>query len=359
MINATKLYGKKTVTDKLAAMQESGRMPHTVIFCGAKGVGKSVLSRYLAALYVCESQNNLENVSNVDSANAVPCGVCRACRLVFSSNHPDVIYPDKTGKQQIFTRDTMRALCADAYIKPSEAEIKTYILTDFESTDRTSQNILLKIIEDPPGGVRFIFTASEIGKILPTILSRAVVINVPEATDEECRAALTDLSASGIIPKNTDNSDPVPITRAQIDEAVAAFHGNIGDCLGFLAGGEQAALHRRLVRLVDAIAKMNEYDFIAALAEASDTRESRERLDTLLRMTCMVLRDGVMIADCDTPKFIGSYSEGAKALTRRFSKNRIMKIYDILSENAEKLSFNVNGALFSASLAAEIFDTAV
>jgi DNA polymerase-3 subunit delta' len=342
------LFGKDPVIRKLSAMSRSGRMPHTVIFTGDKGVGKSICARYLAALYLCETANNSEvTLNNEISENSVtPCGVCPACKAVFSGNHPDVIYPEKTGKQMIFTRDTMRGLCADAYVKPSQADSKIYVLTDFDSTDMTSQNILLKVIEDPPGGVKFILTASTVGTILPTILSRAVAINVPTASEDATKKALEHIF-----------KDDETISPAKIAEAASSFGGNIGDSVGFIMGGEQAELQARLVRIADSIAKMNEYEFLAAAFEPSETRESRERLTRVLRMLCLVLRDAVILTDGDNPKLIGSYAGGAGAIAKRLTKNRIMRIYALIEETAEKLMFNVNVSLSSSALAAEIFGT--
>jgi DNA polymerase-3 subunit delta' len=327
------LFGKDSVKTRLSALSQSGRMPHTVIFSGVKGVGKSVCARFLAALLICE------NVSNNE-----PCGVCRQCRRVAARIHPDVITPEKSGKLGIYSRDTMRGICTDAYIKPNDTDSKIYIFTDFENTEPVSQNVLLKIIEDPPEGVHFLFTVRETGRILPTILSRAAVIDVPEAPENAVFEALRQTEV---------------FTAEDCARAVKAFHGNIGECLGFLCNPEQAKLITDTQKLTDALVKNREYDFLAALAGAG---ESKERLRELIMLCCKVIRDAVVMGDLristENRDLLGCYTEGSLALSKRISRKRLLDIYDALQKCANNLDFNVNVGLTSASLCAEVFSHA-
>jgi DNA polymerase-3 subunit delta' len=330
--HSLKLFGKDSVKSRLSALVKSGRMPHTVIFTGAKGVGKLVCAKFWAALLICEDVRDNE-----------PCGVCRQCKLVAAMIHPDVIYPEKSGKSLIYTRETMRNVCSDVFIKPNDTDSKIVIFADFENTETVSQNVLLKIIEDPPEGVHFIFTATDTGNILPTILSRAAVINVPEAPESMAFEAL----------EHTGDFTPDECSRA-----VAAFHGNIGDCLGFLTGGEQAENMAIAVRLADSLAKSDEYGFLAALAGVN---ESKARLKQLMLMSSKIVRDAVILSDTrmstnnDNRKLIGGYPDGALKIAQRVSKKRLLLIYDKMAQTAEKLDFNVNVGLISANLCAEIF----
>ena len=196
---------EQTLTVLLAA----GRLPHALLLYGERGLGKRTLCRRIAAVLLCERGPNADG----------PCLSCPACHKVAADTHPDVITVAHSGKQQGFSVETLRELCADAYIRPNEADYKVYILADCDSISAAAQNTLLKLLEEPPTGVFFFLTAESRAVFLPTILSRLTAVPVPPMTEADCRRALT---ARGF-------DDP-----AKVNEAVEAFGGNIGRCLDAL-----------------------------------------------------------------------------------------------------------------------------
>jgi DNA polymerase-3 subunit delta' len=300
-----------------------------VIFSGEAGTGKRTCAKFFAALLICENPTD-----------GAPCGVCRQCLRVAAGIHPDVIIPARTGKSQIYTRDTMREITADCYIKPNDTDRKIYIFPDFENTDIGSQNLLLKVVEEPPGGAVFIFTVTDTAKILPTILSRAVTVNVFPATENEADRFLTE---------NTD------FDEIKVKKALSVFHGNIGECISFLESGCESEEVNRAIKAVYALIKGNEYDFNAALNEASDTAESRARLRKILGLIEKIIRDAVIFCETNTTDFVGCYPEGAKELSAKFSARRLIAILESITETVEKLTYNTNTALAAAALAADIF----
>jgi DNA polymerase-3 subunit delta' len=322
-----KLYGKDSVTEMLSLMFRGGRIPHTVIFEGEAGVGKTICARYFAALLICENPTD-----------GRPCGVCRHCRRVFEKTHPDVTEPEKSGKQNIYNRETMRGICSDAYIMPNDTDRRIYIFRDFENTEPVSQNVLLKIIEDPPEGVQFIFTANGVGSLLPTILSRAVVIKVPEPSEAEARAAISE--TEGYSPED-------------IDRAVKAFHGNIGDCMGFLKGGEQLQIYEQCKQLCEALAQNSEYNFLKALAQAGESREALRKLLSFLQKN---IRDAAVLSFNENAVRIGCDEAGARSIAKRLSEKRSLRVFSVIENYSEKLSYNVNTGLLAAAMTAEIFN---
>ena len=81
-----------------------------------------------------------------------PCRACRDCRKVYDHVHPDVIYvePDRSGKTPVIKVDQIRSVAATAYILPSEAEKKVYVLRQAELMNLNAQNAFLKLLEEPP-----------------------------------------------------------------------------------------------------------------------------------------------------------------------------------------------------------------
>jgi DNA polymerase-3 subunit delta' len=324
-----KIYGKETVIRSLSAMSGAARFPHTLIFTGEAGVGKNTAAKYAAMLMMCEN-------TKTENGLTTPCGVCRACRRIENRAHPDVIYPEVSGKNMIYSRETMRKVAAESYIKPNDADIKIYIFEHFEDTEAASQNVLLKVIEDPPEGVRFMFTAGVLSAFLPTIISRAVTIAVPETTAEKTAEALRD---SG------------KISEESIKEAVLCFPGNIGKCIDFAVGGKIAEERALCVKIIDALTSSDEYALNRALFEIGENRQlSRE----VMAMAVKVIRDAAMLAAFDDAPLIGCYRQGALTLASQLTKRRAADMYDKFEKTAEELSGNVNVALTFSALAARL-----
>jgi hypothetical protein len=333
------LRGKDDLVRKLSLMKKSGRAPHSVIFSGEESSGRKTAARYFAALLICDrthpTQSGLSSrevsqsremspkysldgnspfltqsgllVGEDAGGTIVPCGECRHCKRILSDTHPDFITPERTGKTQIYTRDTMRAVVADTAIMPNDTDRKIYFFPDFNNTSADSQNILLKSIEEPPGGVQFIFTVTDPGVLLSTILSRSVIIEV------------RDLSG----------------------EFTKEFN---------------APFFERAKTLANALSQGNEYAFSVALHETSDTVDSRARLKRGLSAFCKILRDAAII--CETGAVSNPASpcfEEAAALARKFPLRRLVLMADIIEEESRKLSYIVNTPLVGAAITAKIF----
>lgn len=304
-----KLYSKETSAAAVEAMKRTGRFPHAFLLTGERGVGKKFFSDYIAMTLLCE--------------NGSACGECRHCRRILSGTHPDVIKPEKSGKKQIYNRETIRGICSDAYVAPNDCDAKVYIFTDCESIEESTQNLMLKLIEEPPDTAYFIFTAVNGSVFLPTILSRVVTVGIPEASEEACTAALADMGT---------------YSGEQIRDAVRRFHGNIGCCIEYLAGGELAENTRLCSEIIAAIADGNEYELLKALHKAGDSRP-RLRLilglaDKVIRDACMMRFEGISPIGCDP--------EGAERLSKFISRRRAETIHEAINLTSARCEGNAN-----------------
>ena len=133
--------------------------------------GEETLS--LAAAMLCTSDG------------ARPCGVCRDCRKVFRKTHPDVITvePESSGRRAEMKVDQIRRIVSEAYIMPSEAQRKVYVLSRADTMNRSAQNALLKLLEEPPRSAAFILAAERAESLLPTVRSRCELIRRNTASD--------------------------------------------------------------------------------------------------------------------------------------------------------------------------------
>ena len=128
--------------------------------------------------------------------DTAPCRVCKNCRKIYSNIHPDVsfISRDSDKASGDILVDTIRGVVLDASVLPNEADCKVYI---FEGTmNKSSQNAMLKLLEEGPGYCVFIICTTNISLLLPTVRSRCVEVNVrtsasqpPLETQEEASAA--------------------------------------------------------------------------------------------------------------------------------------------------------------------------
>ena len=150
------------------------RLSHAYIISGPSQQVNRALADRMAAAYVCSSQGER------------PCGVCANCRKAQSGIHPDIITLKAPENKQSIVVEQTRQLRADAYIRPNEAARKVYLIdaTQFGTKDE-AQNSLLKVLEDGPDYLAFIFLAEQPKQLLQTIRSRCETLSLL-ASDEDC-----------------------------------------------------------------------------------------------------------------------------------------------------------------------------
>lgn len=143
-----------------------GTLPQTLLLEGGSEEERRALAKEIAAALVCVG------------AGERPCGVCRACVKSRANSHPDIKLYAPEKKNSIFKVETCREIRQDAFVLPNDGESKVYILEDSQNMNDSSENALLKILEEPPAGVYFVLTCDSRFSMLPTVLSRAVVLSL-------------------------------------------------------------------------------------------------------------------------------------------------------------------------------------
>lgn len=159
-------------------------LSHALLFTGDGDL--TAAARYAAAALECRS------------GETRPCGVCPACRKVFSDIHPDVTTV-RDEKHKYVAVDMVRSLRADAYVRPNEGRRKVYIFPDCALLTEQDQNVMLKIVEEGPPYAAFLLLADNAGGLLPTVRSRCEELALtpaskPERADGELRALAEKLA---------------------------------------------------------------------------------------------------------------------------------------------------------------------
>ncbi|WP_084488611.1 DNA polymerase III subunit gamma and tau [Nocardia niwae] len=154
------VVGQEHVTDPLSTALDTGRISHAYLFSGPRGCGKTSSARILARSLNC-----------VEGPTSTPCGTCPSC-VALGPGGPgnlDVIELDAASHGGV---DDTRELRDRAFYAPAESRYRVFIVDEAHMVTTAGFNALLKIVEEPPAHLIFIFATTEPDKVLPTIRSR-------------------------------------------------------------------------------------------------------------------------------------------------------------------------------------------
>lgn len=176
------VYGHDWAVEHLRRALLHGRIRHAYLIVGTESIGKETLAQALGMALNCADEE----------ASARPCGQCRACRLIASGNHPDVLYSELDGSSGMLRIEEVRSMTQRLALKPYEGRYRVGIFRDFDHARPQVQDALLKTLEEPPPQSLLILLAPSVESLLPTIVSRSQVIRLHPLSTAAIQAALVE-----------------------------------------------------------------------------------------------------------------------------------------------------------------------
>lgn len=241
------LAGNSRIKERLS--QRERDLSHAYIISGPAGSGRHTLARLLAAAMLCTSRGEK------------PCGTCSHCIKTAKGLHPDVSVITGPAEGKPITVDQVRALRADAYIRPNEGARKVYLLEG--EMNASAQNALLKLLEDGPSYAAFLLIAGSAGGLLQTVRSRCEELALTPKTrtenaavSEETRAAAKELAGKLERAGELELLEAAMLLDGRKGAELSAFLDALERELG--ARAVRAADRRRLLRAAELVKQLKE-----------------------------------------------------------------------------------------------------
>lgn len=156
------VVGQRALTSTLKNAIASGRLAHSYLFTGSRGVGKTSCARIFAKTINCEHP----------TADGEACNECASCRAFNAGNSLNIIEMDAASNNGV---DAMRELVDQVMVAPTQGRYRVFIIDEVHMLSNAAFNAFLKTLEEPPAHVIFILATTEKHKIIPTILSRCQI----------------------------------------------------------------------------------------------------------------------------------------------------------------------------------------
>jgi len=325
------VVGQDVVTRTLRNAIASKRLAHAFVFAGSRGCGKTTTARILARALNCEKGPTPD-----------PCGVCDACVEIAQGRDLDVLEIDAASHTGV---DNIReVVIAGLAFPPARDRYKVFIIDEVHQLSSASFNALLKSIEEPPPHAVFMMATTELHKIPDTILSRSQVfefrtISPKDITNQLKRIAeIEHIEASdtafALIARAAEGS--MRDAQSALDQVIAFAGKTVGvDDVSTVLG----LVGRDL--LMDVIDAVVAEDGPRAFALTERAVESGTDLRLVCRELSQVVRD-MMVMTVD-PSRVGDAElapeerERLAVLTREFSKEDLMRAFDLLSTAEQEI----------------------
>lgn len=307
------VVGHESIIGHFKSSIEQGKVAHAYLIHGEKGTGKKMLAGLFAKTLQCEA------------GGTDPCGTCRSCIQCDSGNQPDIIWVTHEKPTVISVDDIREQVNNDIIIKPYSSRYKIYIIPEAELMNPQAQNALLKTIEEPPEYAIIMLLTNNLDKMLPTILSRCITLNLKPVGELDMMEYLSRMG----------------IPQAKAKFCVGFAFGNLGKAVRLATSEEYNEIKHDCVQVLKDINRMEIYDLIDAVKKMSKYKlDIYDYLDIMM----MWYRDILMLKVSGSPDKLLFKEEYAtlKQQANYISYEGIENVLKALDKVKVRLEANVN-----------------
>jgi len=324
------VVGQDPVVRTLTNAIETGRVRQAYLFAGPRGTGKTSLARILAKGLNC-----------AHGPTAEPDNTCHSCVSISAGTSLDVIEMDAASQRGI---DDIREIRERVVLQPVEGRTKVYILDEAHQLTDAAWNALLKLIEEPPPHLLFVFCTTELAKVLPTVRSRCQTFafqrpRLPDLITLLRRVADGESidvpdAALGLVARSARGSFRDAVST--LDQLSAATGGTISvqDVLQLLGAVEEDVLFRLCDLVVDG-------DTAGALVFLEELSERGQDLGRLVTDLLEHLRHLMLVQHTgDVPETLpvtGETKERLREQAHQLAAATVVRLIDLLTPAVEDM----------------------
>ena len=308
------IIGQEQIKEHLQNAIATGKVSHAYILNGEKSSGKEFIAKVFAQTLQCEK------------GGTEPCNECRSCKQTVSKNQPDIIYVSHEKPNTISVDDIRAQVNNDVAIKPYSSKYKVYIINEAEKMTPQAQNAILKTLEEPPAYAVIMLLVSNVNTLLPTILSRCVVLNMKPVRDE-------------LVKKYLMEELQIPDYKA--DVCVAFARGNVGKAKLLASSEEFENVKAEALSLLKYIKDMEIQEIVSAIKKIS---EYRLEINDYLDIMSIWYRDVLLFKATNDVNHLVFREEiqSIRKVAARSSYEGIERVIRALDKAKKRLDANVN-----------------
>lgn len=307
------IVGHESILQHLQNSIQLKKISHAYIFHGEEGMGKKLLASVFAKTLQCEA------------GGILPCNRCKSCMQSDSNNHPDIIWVTHE-KASIGVDDIRLQVNGDIQVKPYCSPYKIYIIDSADKLTEAAQNALLKTMEEPPEYAVILLLVSNSNLILPTILSRCVMLNLKPVDKKVIKELLMV-------------QHQVPDYMAEV--AANFSGGNVGKAIKYASSDEFERMKEDVLHILKYIDDFELYEVIAGLKTIS---AGKAVIDDYIDLMILWYRDILMLKATGDPNLL-LYKEEYQFIKKQAnirSYEGIEKIINGMERAKLRLKANVN-----------------
>lgn len=309
------IIGQEQIKEHLTNAIEQGKISHAYVINGERFAGKEFIANVFAMALQCEHPDGVE-----------PCQECHSCKQALSANQPDIIRVTHEKPNTIGVDDIRTQINTDIAIKPYSSPRKIYIIQEGEKMTAQAQNALLKTLEEPPAYAVILILTTNVDALLPTILSRCVVLNMKPVRDD-------------LVKKYLMEELQIPDYKANV--CVAFARGNLGKAKQLASSEEFDHIKEEAVSMLKYVQDMEINEMLAAVKKI---QEYKFDVDDYLDILAIWYRDVLLFKATNDANHLIFKEEiqYIKKCADRCAYEGIEDILKALDKAKSRLKANVN-----------------